>query len=153
MPTGVKHLVKCKCVLPQFRKQHTPPQHQFIVFSVINDEDRVNLKFAQCPNCGVVHKVIEISRSEIMQNREAMSSIVSIDDIRSSLPQQLTAMLDANKVDLATWEHTQFIYENKQWGSYVVLASDTEAGIKSGKYVRILGEALFKVESFTKEVL
>lgn len=151
MTTGQKHLVRCRCVLPQFKRSPNPPPHQFAVFSVIGDDDVVKPKFAQCPNCGVIHHVTELGRSEIIQTREAMPSILSIDDIKPSLPENLVTILENNHADLATWELVQFIYENKLWGNFAVLTSDTEAGVKQGKYVRLLGENLFKVEIFTRE--
>ncbi len=138
-------------MLPQFKHAIRPIPHQFTVFSIINDDDTVRKKFAQCTNCGVIHKVIEIGRSEIVQGREAMSSLLSIDDIKSSLPSQLAATLEANRADLPTWEAVQFIFENKQWGNFVVLTSDSEGGLRQGKYVQLLGDGVFKVETYLRE--
>ena len=84
MPTGVKHLVQCRCVLPQFKHAHKPIQHQFVVFSVINDEGNVESKFAQCPNCGLIHKVVDVNNSEIMHGRENMGALITIDDVKLS---------------------------------------------------------------------
>lgn len=151
MITGQKHLVKCRCVLPQFKQLKDPPDHQFIVFSIINEDDTVKVKYAQCPNCGIIHKVTEINRSEILFGKEAMGSIITIADIKPSLPEQLVAILEGSQADLPTWEAVQFSFENKQWGSFVVLTSETEDGVKTGKYVRLLGEKMFKVESFTRD--
>jgi hypothetical protein len=151
MTTGQKHLVSCRCVLPQFKKLIDPPAHKFIVFSIINDDDQVKPKFSQCTNCGIIHRVTEIGKSEIIQGREAMGSIMTIQDIKTSLPEQLITILELNNVDLPTWEAAQFILENKQWGDFVVLTSDVEDGLKQGKYVRILGEKLFKVEAYSRE--
>lgn len=148
---GQKHLIQCRCVLPQYKRAVHPLQHQFIVFSIIEDDDRVRSKFAQCNNCGVIHKVIDICRSEIMTGREAMSSLVSVDDLKNSLPVNLVKILESNQADLPTWELAAFVYENKQWGEFVVLSSDVESGLRQGKYVRILGENLFKVDSYARE--
>lgn len=150
MIIGQKHLVKCRCVLPQFKQAAQPPRHQFVVFSII-DNDVVKPKYTQCPNCGLVHKVVEISRSEIIKNRESMPSLITIDDIRPSLPETLAAVLDNNHADLPTWEAVQFIIENKRWGEFVVLTSDTEDGQKQGKYVRLIGERLFKVDNYVRD--
>lgn len=147
---GTKHLIRCRCVLPQFKKMADPPVHQFVAFSVINDDDIVVPKFVQCNNCGILHKVVDICKSEIVQ-RESMDSLVTIDDIRTALPENLSKILDMNKVDIATWEAAQFIYENKRWGEFVVLTSDVESGTRQGKYLRILGENMFKVDAFTRE--
>ena len=150
MTTGQKHLIKCRCVLPQYKHAVHPVPHQFTVFSVINDDNTVKPKFAQCTNCGVVHKVTEISRSEIVVGREDMKSMLTISDIRSSLPEQLAVVLENNQADLPTWEAVQFILENQQWGNFVVLTSDTEGDVKQGKYIRLLGERLFKIETYTR---
>ena len=151
MAHGLKHLVTCRCVLPQFKRTPNPPDHQFIVFSVIKDDETVEPKFAQCNNCGVVHKVIDVCRSEIVVGREAMGSLVTIEDVKVSLPANLATILESNDADLASWEAAQFAIENKKWGSFVVLKTDEESGLRQGKYVRILSETMFKVESFTRE--
>ncbi len=150
MPIGLKHLVTCRCVLPQFKRHVDPPNHMFVVFSVVEDDGEFRVRFAQCNNCGIIHKVTEVNRSTIV-SREAMGSLVTIDDVKGSLPARLVELLDSNGADLATWEMASFIVENKKWGEFVVLAAEEESGLKQGKYVRILGESLFKVESFTRE--
>jgi len=136
--------------LQQFKRQQNPPSHQFVVFSII-DDDVVEQKFVTCNNCGIVHRVTEINKSEIVQGREEMKSIVTIDDIKLSLPARLSDLLESNNADIATWEYVQYIYENKQWGNFVVLTMDEESGTRQGKYVRILGENMFKVEPFVRE--
>lgn len=151
MSRGQKHLIKCRCVLLQFKHADNPPVHQFTVFSVIDDDDRVKLKYAQCPNCGIVHRVTEIGKSEVIQGREAMSSMLSISDMKQSMPEALASLLESNAADLPTWEAAQFIVENQRWGDFVVLSTDTDGDTKQGKYVRILGEKLFKVETFSRK--
>lgn len=150
MATGLKHLITCRCVLPQLKRRPDPPLHMFTVFSVIEDDGSFRVRFAQCNNCGIIHKVVEVNRSVVVP-KESMGSMVTIDDVKGSLPTRLTALLEANDADLPTWEMASFIVENKQWGSFVVLASDVESGMRQGKYVRIMGEGLFKVETFVRE--
>ena len=137
--------------MPQFKNLPEPPVHQFIVFSIVDDSDVVKSKFSQCNNCGVIHKVVDICKSEIIQNRESMGSLINIDDIKPSLPQNLVAILESNGADLATWEASQFIFENEKWGEFVVLNSDAESGLRQGKYVQIIGKNLFKVGTFSRE--
>lgn len=150
MSRGEKHLIECKCILPQFKKANTPVFHQFPVFSIVNDDDTVKPKFVQCSNCLRVHKVTEISRSEVVPGREAMSSLITIDDIKPSLPEQLVTILEKNNADLPTWEAAQFIYLNGRWGEFVVLAKDLEGTVRHGKYVRIIGTNTFIVEGFER---
>lgn len=154
MPLGQRHLIECRCVLPQFKNRNDPPRHKFLVFSIINDDDTVAIKYAQCNNCGIIHKVVDICKSEIMSGKEQMSSILSLDEIKSNLPPNLSDILERNGVDLPTWEQASFIYENKRWGEFVVLAVEEDDGTKQGKYVRIMSETFFKIEPFARvEVL
>jgi hypothetical protein len=151
MSFGQKHLISCRCVLPQYKYVINSPSHKFIVFSIIDDDDRIKPKFAQCNNCGIIHKIVDICKSEIVPGKEAMTSIVGISDIKSSLSKNLVDILESNDVDLPTWEAVQFIIENKQWGNYVMLSTDHDDDMRTGKYIRILGESLLKVESFLSE--
>ena len=148
---GHKHLIKCRCVLPQFKGRTDAVPHQFVVFSTLDDNDVPIKKYCQCNNCGVIHKVTDVCKSEIMSGKESMSSMVNISDIKPSLPQNLIDILERSGSDLPTWEHAQFVIENKRWGDVVVLAQEEESGIKQIKYVRIMSETFFKVENFNRE--
>lgn len=150
MSRGQKHLVKCRCVLPQFKKLENPPPHQFIVFSILKDDGNAVVKYAQCNNCGIVHRVIDVCKSEILTSKENMNSLIKIEDIKPSLHSNIANVLEANSVDLATWEAVQFIIENKRWGEFVVMTTETEGDEINGKYIRVLGESLCKVETFTR---
>jgi hypothetical protein len=147
---GQKHLIKCRCVLPQMKNSSNPVPHHFIVFSEFND-GQIKIKFSQCNNCGVIHKITDICSSEIMDGKDAMSSILTIDDIRFSMNKGLSSILDRHNCDLPTWEHAQYALENKKWGEIVILSSDTEKEDKIIKYLRILGESLFKVDSHIRK--
>ena len=150
MPHGTKHLIRCRCVLPQFKRLHEPPPHMFTVFSIINDDDTVNVSYAQCNNCGVIHKIVDICRSEIMSGKEDMPTLMTVDDYKASLPEKLVDILSKNNADLASWEAANFIYENKRWGEFVVMTIESDNGTQQGKYVQILGDSLFKVNVFTR---
>lgn len=151
MPRGQRHLVSCRCVLPQFKNSDSPQNHKFVVFSEVSSDDTVIQKFVQCNNCGIIHRVYDLCKSEILAGKENMSSIVNIEDIKAGLPSNLRDILERNNVDLSCWEQAQFIYSNKLWGDFVILAQDEESGTKQGKYVRIMSETFFKVESFMRQ--
>lgn len=150
MSHGIKHLVRCRCVLQQFKRLPEPPQHMFTVFSVINDDDTVNVSYAQCNNCGIVHKITDICTSEIINGKEDLPSMLTIDDYSAGMPQKLVDILMKNSADLASWAAANFIYDNKRWGEFVVLQLESDNGTQQGKYVQILGESLFKVNTFTR---
>jgi hypothetical protein len=122
-----------------------------MVFSVINDDDNVIVKFAQCNNCGIVHKITDVCTSEIIAGKEVMSSIVTVEDMKPSMPPSLVNILERNNAEISTWELAQFIIEQKQWGSIVVLTQEEDAGQRQGKYVRIMSDTFFKVETFTRD--
>ncbi len=151
MEKAIKHLVQCRCILSQFKNQINPPFHQFIVFSVLDDEDKMKTKFAQCNNCGVIHKVVDICKSDIMAGREQMNSILNIDEIKQNLPSQLVTLLETHQPDLTTWEHAKWIIDNQSWGETLILSSESIEGVRQGKYVRILGEKLYKIDTFTRD--
>ena len=144
---GIKHTVTCRCILPQFLKVNPPRFHQFIVFSVINDDETVKVKYAQCNNCGIIHKVIDICKSEIINGNEHMKSIPTIDEIKCSIEPSIIAVLETNHADLPTYEHVKFIMESQLWGEHVVLSRDIEGDDIIIKYVRILGQKLFNVDT------
>jgi len=148
--TGIKHLITCRCILPQFKRSKQPPLHQFTVFSIIDDNGDARMKFVQCNNCGIVHKVIDVCRSEIV-SRESMKSIVTVDDVKLGMSANMLELLEVNNADLPTYEAVKFMIDNKQWGSFVVLTTDEADGLRQGKYVHVLGENMFKVETFARE--
>jgi hypothetical protein len=151
MATGFKHLIKCRCVLSQFKKVKNPPVHQFIVYSEVDDSDNVVIKFAQCNNCGLIHKVIDLCKSDIIEKKEDHPALLTIDDIKVNLNQNISTILVKNGCDLPTWEMVQSIIDNKRWGEFVVLSSETESGSRQGKILQILGESLFRVTPFSRE--
>lgn len=152
MEQGIKHLITCRCILPQFQASDDPPFHQFTVFSIIDDADQVAVKYAQCNSCGIIHKVTDICTSEIMTGREDLSSILTIDDIKMGFPEPLSTTLEKHSVDYATWEQVKWIFDNEVWGSHVILSSDTVDGLKQTKYLKILGKGLFQMNSHTGDV-
>jgi hypothetical protein len=124
--------------------------HQFTVFSVIGDDDKVVPKYAQCNNCGIVHRVTEINKSDIMPGKESSNAIIKVSDIKVSLPARLADILEGNDADLPTWEQAKFIMDNKRWGEFVVLTTESDEGVRSGKYLRILGENMYDVSGFER---
>lgn len=151
---GIKHLVRCVCVLPQLSKLKDPPSHEFKVFSVLDDDaGEFETSFVQCDNCGVVHKVVNVCESTILAGRDEMSSIVTVDDVKNAVPANLAALLEQNNVDLPTWQQVAWIVEEKQWGSTLVLTSEYIEGTRQGKALTILGETLYKVSNFTNETV
>ena len=97
---GLRHLIECHCILPQFRNRKDPVYHKFVVFSITND-DVVQQKLVQCNNCGIVHKVIDFCKSEIVHGIEENKSLRTIDDIKLGITKQLADFLVQQNADLS----------------------------------------------------
>lgn len=141
---GQKHLVRCRCVLPQMKSAAI--SHEFPVFSEVID-GIVKIKYAQCNNCGIIHKVTDICTSEIMNGKEAMSSITTIDDIKASMNSKIISILEKNNCDLPTWEYAKYVLENSRWGEIIILSSEAEGDSKVIKYLKIISETFFNVDT------
>lgn len=147
--SGIKHLIQCHCILPQFKESRDPVFHKFTVFSILDEEsDTVQPKFAQCNNCGIIHKVVDVCRSELTTKEES-KTLPSIVDIRLSLPKSLSEVLDSYQSDISTWEHAEWIYLSKMWDSWIILTKEEDDdGDLHGKRLIFLGEERFKIEAF-----
>jgi len=145
---GTKHLINCNCILPHLKGEKNPIFHSFPVFSTIGDDGEVIEKIAQCNNCGSIHKVVDICRSEILP-KENHSSVITEQDISLMIPTELSGILSAYQCDISSWEHAHFIYSNSDWGQSIVLSRKFEDGSHNGKRLVISGPSQFKIEPYT----
>lgn len=144
---GIKHNIQCLCVLPQFRNRANPPNHEFVVFSVLDESDTIEEKYSQCNNCGVIHRVIDLCKSEIATNR-AEISILSKKDICLMLPSPVVNVLENYDCDLPTWEHALFITSEKKWEDFVVLEKNAIDDGFEGKLLRFKEDNKYTIEPF-----
>lgn len=145
---GEKHLIQCHCILPQYRNSKDPVFHKFTVFSVIDESDTVTPKYANCNNCGAVHKVYDICKSEIVTGADEMRSTLSVDDFKFSLPQQLYELMKEYQKELSDFEHAQFIIDNKLWNEKIVLSREEVDNHIQGKILKIVEKERFRIESY-----
>lgn len=143
--TCTRHLIRCRCVLTQFKRMVNPPTYEFVVFSEILD-DHVQVKLVSCPNCGIIHKVYDICKSELL-NRDDSRTVTKLDDVKLSLSEPLSAILEKHDVDLSVWEHARWIIENQSWGNFVLLEQEKISGGKNVKFMTIFGNSLFRIEN------
>ena len=147
---GIKHLIQCHCILPQYRDSTNPVFHQFVVFSILDIEsDTVTPKFAECNNCGAAHKIIDICKSEIVVGKDEVRTQLSINDIRHSLPDSLFELLTSYDREISDFEHAQFILENSRWNDYIILTREEIDDHVQGKLVKFISHEKFRVESYT----
>lgn len=146
---GIKHIIECHCVLPQYRNKKDTVYHKFVAFSILDDSDTVISKHVQCNNCSVVHEVYDICKSNIIPGRDELGSVLDVDDIKLMVTEDVCRVLESYEVDLPTWEEAAFIQSQKKWGSFVVLKKDTMENKIHGKRLVFYSPSNTVIEPFT----
>jgi hypothetical protein len=127
-----------------------PPQHKFVVFSEIDSDAAIVPSLAQCPNCGVVHKVTEVGVSEVLR-KEDLPSMLTADEMKSNLPEKLVEALTGYELELHQWQEIKWIFDNEAWGRSVIIVKEKADGLLAGKTLQIIGSGLWRVMSFSSE--
>ena len=148
---GIKHLIQCHCILNQFKHIDNAPLHHFVVFSEIDDNNDIIIKFALCNNCGVVHKVEGICKSKVLLGKENLATITKIKDIEIFLDKNLCNILKAYNCEISTWEYIQFVINNEKWGEKIILTKEKIDGQITGKVLIVDNQNKFKVETYIRE--
>jgi len=148
---GMRHLIECNCILPQFKNRKPVIWHKFQAFSIIDENNNVIPKFAQCNNCAIIHKITEIGVSEVTL-KENLRSIRTIEEIKLGMQPDIAGLLEQYKMELPIWEEVEFILQNKRWGSTIILDSETENNQIVGKALIFQGTpVLARIESFSRQ--
>ncbi len=143
----IKHSVECVCILPQHQDLF-----KFIVLSLIDDKGEVVPSYVQCPNCGNIHKIIEIFQSvKIGKDTQDFPMLPNIEELKLELPEQVRKLLENNKVSLVEWQEAKYIFEHELWGKSIVLKKEQFDGKTLVKYLLIAGRELFQVRTATIE--
>lgn len=145
---GLKHLIECHCILPQFRNSKERKYHKFIAFSIIDDADGVIPKHAACNNCGVIHNVFDIGKSEILAGVEA-GAVIQKEDISLMIPTSLTQVLESYDCDISVWEHALFVLQNEKYPEEIVISRKTDEDIVSGKILLIENVNKFQIRPYS----
>jgi hypothetical protein len=156
MNSYIKHLVECNCILPQFKRINPPIFHKFIVFSEIESKtEKLLPSYVKCNNCGAVHRVYEVSKSEITKNEDT-KGVITIDEIKLELTDKLCLILEKYECPLPTWQEVSFILTNKLWGKEIILAKEIEETKEKKRILfttlLIAGQTLFKINKREKEI-
>lgn len=148
--TGVKHLVRCRCILPTLKRRKDAPLHEFIVFSIVEEDGSVRVKTTPCNNCGVLHEVSELCQSTIIESSEVSSSMVTKDDIAMFLPESVRSIMESHNLELPDYEHIKFMIEENKKSEFVVLSQEFNEGRKTGKILKYKGDNKFEIEPFSR---
>lgn len=152
---GQKHIISCICVLNQLKQFSDAPNFSFIVFSIIENNNIIQ-KYAECPNCKAVHKIIEIGKSEIVYDFDK-KLLLTKDDYRENLPEKLTNILDEYNCEQFIYEETYFILSEKQWGKFVQLTEqsmriENNIPIYEGKKLVIKNQFDFQIDYWKSQL-
>ena len=150
MSSGIKHLIECHWILPQFKKRDNHVYHKFTVYSKIKDDSIIE-KFSQCNNCGAIHKIYDFCKSEIMIGKEDYPTGLTIEEMSLQLSDKLNKVLNINSCDRATWEHVIDIIDNERWEEPVVIKRDIIDSKQVIKILSIKSEDKIKIHSKTIE--
>lgn len=143
---GIKHLIQCHCILSQYKNSKNPVFHNFVVFSTVNCDDSVNVKFVTCNNCGVIHRVHDICKSEILYGNDDVKSLITIDDLRSDIPTKITNVLDSYACDIPVWEEVKFALDNENFNRQIILNKIQVKDEIQVKILNILSKDKFKID-------
>jgi len=145
----IKHLIECHCILPIFKNRTPVIYHKFAVFSKIDKNDKVIPKYVNCNNCGVVHFVTEICKSDIKIGKEDIGSIRTKEDIKLSLPEKIINVLDGSNCTVDLYEETEFILENQTFPRELILKREIINEEHHLKILEIKDNNNFKIKSET----
>lgn len=147
----VKHLIECKCILPHLQELEPIIFHKFIVFSELEPVTaNIVPSYAQCNNCGVIHRVTEVGTTDVLR-KEELRTLANIEDIELELPEKLSGILKRHECELHIWQEARFILQHKLYGRFLVLEKEKEGSTVIGKALMIFGSSIFRVETFERE--
>ena len=115
---------------------------------MIDESDTVVPKYAQCNNCGTIHKVYDICKSEIITGKDEMKSTSKIEDFKFRLPNDLVNLLVNYNCEISIWGNVYFAFSNEKWGTKIILTRESINDETFGKVLNIKNERQFLVEDF-----
>lgn len=145
-------MLECHCILPQYKNRVPPVFHKFVAFSVIDDSDTVVSSQVQCNNCGTIHKIIDLCRSEIIAGKDESRLVEKKEDVMISLPKSISDLFETYKLEIADYQFARFVLENSIWDSTIILSSEIEDESRVGKILRIVSRDVFRVEPFSTKI-
>lgn len=146
MKEGIKHVLKCRCILSQFRNMKNPPNHEFVVFSIL-ENDLIQNSFVKCNNCGITHEITDVCKSKVLDKSDDWS-VPTKNDISLSFSEDLVDLLNSYESDLSTWQMAQWIIRENKWGSKLVIQKKEYEDRIEGKNLIFVEKNRYRVETF-----
>ena len=134
---GVKHLIECHCYLAIFKNNEKQINHRFPVYSKIDEEGRVIKKTVKCNNCDAMHYVTDICKSELRPGKDDSNVVITKDDLKHMLPENITNFLISNNCDISIWEHAKDVIDENRKDEIIVIKRDIIDERQQVKYIKI----------------
>lgn len=130
----VRHLIECQCTLSIYKNRSKNVFHKFPVFSIFEENSNIVEKYVLCNNCDILHKVIEVNKSEIKWGNEGLKSLVNTkEDIKFNLETQglydLVNILEINLIDVSEWEYIDYLFENNLEGQIILEKTEIDDNV------------------------
>jgi len=141
------HLIECHCVLQVYKDKTPPVYHKFAAYNKINERGNIIPKYVNCNNCGITHYVTEICKSEIKVGKEDSMSVRNISDLKISLPEKLTKILDDYQCDITLYENAEDVIENQCYPYEMIIKREIIDDEHHIKILNIENENRFKIDN------
>lgn len=146
MKKGIKHVLKCRCILSQFRNMKNPPNHEFVVFSIL-ENDLVEKSYVKCNNCGITHEIKDVCRSNILDKSDDWS-VPTKEEVSIYFSEDLKNLLNSYEADLPTWQMAQWIIQENIWGEKLIIQKKEYEDRVEGKTLTFVEKDRYKVDTF-----
>ena len=145
---GIKHIIECHCTLKIYQGEENHLYHKFPVYSKFDSKGFVVEKIVACNNCGTLHRITDICKSEILPGgKDTNKSQVDIEDIELQIPEKISKILKKYECDVSTWEHVLDLYDDESWGSVVVLTRELIDQKYHVKILHIINDDKIKIST------
>jgi cell division ATPase FtsA len=118
---------------------------------MLDESDTILMKYVNCNHCGVVHKVYDVCKSEIVVGKEDLATAITIDDVKLMLPQDIVGVLESYNCDLPSYEHALFILQHKKFEEKVILNKEVMEEEVIGKCLKFSEKGIPSIESFLEK--
>jgi len=145
---GIKHLIECHCTLKIYNGSNNHLFHKFPVYSNYDSTGKLIEKICKCNNCGTLHRVKSICKSEIIRGgKDRNTSEINIEDISLQIDKKIENVLRRYDCDISVWENVLDIIEKEAWEYPVIISREVIDMKYHVKIMEIVSESKIKIIS------
>lgn len=145
---GQKHMIECHCILPIYKNKSEPIYHKFTVYSKFDENNKIIPKYQKCNNCGTVHFVYEICKSDVKIGKEDTSNLcLSIKDLSIGFSDKLVKILEDYNCEIDVYEIIEDVFHEKIFPFDIILKREIIDEEYNIKILTISGNDNFKIKT------